>query len=307
MKNRKSTTTFASYRLFMLLKILFENKATVKDIVVYLEKIDPTNKTYSDITVYKYLNSLRSMDFDLVRDEQNRYTITKLPYTFKFPKEVLSVLKSINDYTSFIEETTVKNNLSNFISMIKKRLNDEDVDYFEHVKTENITTERVYTQKELELIKNFERNVKENFKICISYKEDKSTVKRLIVSPVSIEYKENKVYFVVSDSAKCKNIFLELEKIIEIEQLPQKAVFQSIPVTVLYEISGRLKRRYVLKSNETLASSTEDTAVIINKGEDKDKLIKRLIGYCDLCKIISPKEYKEDLLNEVENMLNLYE
>ena len=194
MKNRKSTTTFASYRLFMLLKILFENKATVKDIVVYLEKIDPTNKTYSDITVYKYLNSLRSMDFDLVRDEQNRYTITKLPYTFKFPKEVLSVLKSINDYTSFIEETTVKNNLSNFISMIKKRLNDEDVDYFEHVNTENITTERVYTQKELELIKNFERNVKENFKICISYKEDKSTVKRLIVSPVSIEYKENKVY-----------------------------------------------------------------------------------------------------------------
>ena len=60
MRNR-STTSFASYRLFELLKYLANNPATIQEILEFLTEIDPEHRKYSTITVYKYLHSLQAL------------------------------------------------------------------------------------------------------------------------------------------------------------------------------------------------------------------------------------------------------
>ena len=79
-----------------------------------------------------------------------------------------------------------------------------------------------------------------------------------------------------------------------------------MPTTVTYKIKGRLKETYVLRDYETLASTSENESVIVNKGEDETELLRRLFGYCDLCEIISPKSYKEKMIEELDCMLKNY-
>ena len=307
MNNRKSTNTFASYRLFMLLKFLSDNKASVKDIVNYLESIDPDKRRYSVITVYKYLNSVKAMGFKLIRNNRLEYSLSKQPFTFKFSKNSLHALKLLEIYSKHTEEENLKADLTAIVNKIKNSLDTESYALYEDASIDEIEVNNKYSDDCLNLVNRFEQYIKDDLKLCISYKEDKNTIKRVIASPIEIEDKENKVYFVVYDSTRGQNIFLAPEKITEIEQLPQKTYGKAVPVTVMYEIKGRLKNRYVLKKYESLYSSDENTAVIINKGEDKDKLIKRLIGYCDLCRIISPKSYVNDMKSELDLILKNYE
>jgi len=306
MKTKKGTTSFASYRLFKLLLFLSNNKATVKDIIDYLESIDSENKIYSPITIYKYLNSLRAMNIILERDSKNRYYIDNIPFKINFSKNTLYSLKYLFEYSKYIEETSIKTDIQNMLSTIKKYLNEEQEDYFNSLEIDNIKLPRIYNEKEKALIKKFETLIKSDSKICISFKENKDIIKRLIVTPISIEYKENNVYFVVSDITKAQNIFIEVEKIVEIDTTPQKSVKNIIPVTVVFKIKGRLKNRYILKKYERYGDITENTAIVINRGEDKDKLIRRLIGYCNLCEIISPQSYKNDMIEELNTMLKIY-
>lgn len=306
MKDRKSTNKFASYRLFMLLSFLSDNKASVKDIVNYLESIDPENRRYSVITVYKYLNSIKALGFKLIKNDNQEYAFAKRPFVFNFSDNFISALKFFESYSDYIEEENLKINLKSFLNTVKYSFDDESYSRYENSAVCNIVVRQKYSEDKLKLINKFEQYINDNLKLCISYKENKNTIKRIIAAPFEIEYKENKAYFVVYDGIKGQNVFLDLEKIVEMEQLPQKNIGKSLPTTVMYEIRGRLKNRYVLKKYESLYSSTDDTAVIINKGEDKDKLIKRLIGYCDLCRIISPKSYINDMISELDAMAEIY-
>ncbi|MBR1908214.1 hypothetical protein IJ818_04700 [bacterium] len=307
MKNRKSAASFASYRLFKLLLFLSEHKATVKDIISYLEDIDPESKTYSHITIYKYLNSLKAMNIVLERDNENQYFIENIPFKLNLSKSALSSLKYLSEYSKYIEEERVKKDIKNILLIIQRHLNEKQYKYFNELNINDIKLPRIYSENEKELIKNFEKFIKLDSKICVSFKENRNTIKRIIVTPVDIEYKENNVYFIVSDITKAQNISIELEKIIEIEQTPQKSIKNTIPITVIFKIKGRLKNRYILKKYEKYGEITETEAFVINRGEDKDKLIKRLIGYTNLCEIVSPQAYKNDMIEELDTMLKNYE
>lgn len=307
MKNRKSTNTFASYRLFKLIKFLSENKASVSDILKYLESIDPGSKTYSPLTIYKYLNTIRTLNFGLERDNDNKYFLSKLPFTFSFKDSSLKGLKYLSEYKEYIEEDKVRNDIDELLLGVENRLEFDKIDYYNNLNINKINLPRIYTDEEKSLIKTFEKYIKDSLKIFVSFKENKNILKRVLANPVEIEYKENKVYFVVYDMTKGQNIFIDIEKIIGIEQYPQKSMGSSLPVTVTYKIRGRLKRVYVLKKYERISNQSENEAIVVNKGEDKELLIRRLIGYYDLCEILSPKSYKYAIKDELDAILANYE
>ena len=307
MKNRKSTTTFASYRLFKLVKFLSESKASVMDIVKYLESIDPDSKTYSPLTVYKYLNTIKALNFELERGKDNKYFLKKLPFTFSFKDTSLYALKYLSVYKDYIEESGVKKDIADLLLRIENRLEYDKTDYYKDLDISKINLPRIYTYVEKTLIKTFEKYIKDSLKIIVSFRENKHTLKRFLANPVDIEYKDNKVYFIVYDVTKGQNIFIDIEKIIEIEQYPQKSIGISLPVTVTYKIRSRLKRVYVLKNYERISNHTDNEAIIVNKGEDKDMLIRRLIGYHDLCKILSPLSYKSAMKDELDAIISNYE
>ena len=50
-----------------------------------------------------------------------------------------------------------------------------------------------------------------------------------------------------------------------------------------------------------------DFIIIENRGEDKTELLRRLLRYDTCCEIITPKFYRNDMKNLIENMLKNYE
>ena len=183
----------------------------------------------------------------------------------------------------------------------------KQIDYYKSIVVDNAEISKPYTNKEKELISLFEKFAKDRMKACITYYANKNTVKKVTVDLIEISYKNEKSYFKVSDSIKGQIILIGIKNVISIEQLSQKSRGIFIPTTVTYTIKDDLKKSYTLKEGERLASSSENSAVIVNKGEDKTELIRRLLGYCNLCKIETPKSYKDEIVSELDKMLKNYE
>ena len=305
MRNR-STTSFASYRSFELLKYLANNPATIQEILEFLTEIDPEHRKYSTITVYKYLHSLQALGIPF-KKVNYKYVLEKLPFSFDFSNEDINAIKILSFCAENMPEAAVRNNFNEIIQLLVPKVSTKQRDYYKSIVVDNAEISKPYTNKEKELISLFEKFAKDRMKACITYYANKNTVKKVTVDLIEISYKNEKSYFKVSDSIKGQIILIGIKNVISIEQLSQKSRGIFIPTTVTYTIKDDLKKSYTLKEGERLASSSENSAVIVNKGEDKTELIRRLLGYCNLCKIETPKSYKDEIVSELDKMLKNYE
>lgn len=303
-KNRRTTTTFASYRLFELLKFLSKTPATIPEIIEHLSSVDPAHRKYTSITIYKYFNTLRAMGLPL-KKVNYKYLLESLPFSFNFSEEDVKAIKVFSVCAEHMPEKSVKNEIISFLNTLTPTISKDKKDYYKALNIDEPLFEN-QTEEEQKLISDFEKFSKDTLKIEISYRDDKSTVKTLVVDPLDITYNEGKIYFKVYDAIKGSIIKINLKKVISMSQSAQKSKGVFIPTTVTYKIKGRLKDSYVLRECETLSSTSEDESIIINKGEDKAELLSRLFGYCDLCEIISPKSYKEEMIEELNCMLKNY-
>lgn len=305
-RDRKSTTTFASYRLFELLKYMSDNAVTMEEIRDFLQQIDPEHRKYAQITVYKYFNSFKALGITFKKVD-NKFFLQKLPFSFDFSNDDIRAIKVLSFCAELMAEKSVKENFQDLIQKLEPKINAEQRKYYDNIKLENQHLYSTISESEKALISKFEDLAKENLKVNVKYKENNDTIKSIIVELIEITYKENKIYFKLYDPLKGKIISLEIKKIISLEQTPQKARGMYNPTTVTYTIKDELKKSYILKESEHLSTTTENTSTIVNKGEDENELIRRLISYCDLCKIESPKTYKDAIITELDAMLANYE
>ena len=62
-----------------------------------------------------------------------------------------------------------------------------------------------------------------------------------------------------------------------------------------------------MREHETLLQSgLPDYIKVANNGEDKDKLLSRLLRYDKYCEILSPKSYRDEMKLMIEKMLENY-
>ena len=82
----------------------------------------------------------------------------------------------------------------------------------------------------------------------------------------------------------------------------------SIPITIVYRIKNRLAKNYKLREWERLDTiEPNGNQIIINKNEDLNILLKRLMRYGTECEIISPKFFKEEMLATINKTLENYQ
>ena len=76
---------------------------------------------------------------------------------------------------------------------------------------------------------------------------------------------------------------------------------------VTYKLYNDLAQKYTLRENEDLITSDLPNSItIMNRVEDKDELISRLVRYDKYCEIISPLSYRNEIKCIINNMLNNY-
>ena len=125
--------------------------------------------------------------------------------------------------------------------------------------------------------------------------------------PIAIVEKKDNLYFKVlyEDREKC----ISLDRVVGLQILGKVFVpsDEELGETVVFKIKGNLVPRYTLRDNEQeVLNNYPEEITISNTGEDKDKLLSRLLRYDTCCEIVRPQHYRDELKLMLNNMLANY-
>ena len=129
---------------------------------------------------------------------------------------------------------------------------------------------------------------------------------------VTIELKDiietgNSTYAVCYEKTEGCIYKINISSITSIKQMPQQISGMSYLKAVVFELYGRLASSYKLKRSEKVLNFGKNYITVSNSEEDRDILLHRLLKYGENCKIIKPKEVKEEFLNMTNEILRKLE
>ena len=79
-------------------------------------------------------------------------------------------------------------------------------------------------------------------------------------------------------------------------------------IVVIFKLKNKLAQRYEIRENETITvNNLPEYIVVENIGETEESLMKRLMRYDTDCEIISPKYYRKNMKNLLDDILKNYE
>lgn len=289
-------------RLLEILKILTQRPMSTDEMLNIVEQLD--GSTYRKEIILKYLNTLKAFGLK-IKKEKDKYYLDNGLKELNLDRTDLSILLFIENYTKKLNHENLKKSLSGSLHLIEKEFSFETKKL---LKEKNITAykqdhEIIIQDKE---IKKFEHYCQEHQQLEIKYKHDSKSEEAIYkVAPLKIIYKKRNAVFIAYDYKTNLHKEFLIQNITESKQLPQVST-KVMPSIVTYKIKDRLANSYSLKENETLLEKGKDYAIISNKNEDWENLTKRLLRYDSQCEVLYPKEFRDKMINLIEEMEKIY-
>lgn len=280
-----SKVNLASLKVLYTLQLLFERDLSIDELIKYYELYH--NEYNTNFVMSKYINTCRYCGIDIKRIN-NKYTILNFPIGINFTETELGMFKEMKNCCEKMKSSYLAKNMQNFLNKINRRVERP----ISPVSTTVITDPNINT---------FERARISEQKIKI-YMKNKTSY---ICEPVDVTIGEERVVLTIFDGNESKE--LNPKDIEQIKILPQRSKQRFIPTTVLFELKAKLAKKYQIRENEQLLKiNNNGDFVITNRFEDKTKLLHRLMRYGELCKILSPKVYVNDMKDLIEKTLENY-
>lgn len=279
-------------RVLEFLKLLTKDDIDIKE-------LDYGNK-FKDIeapeTFLKYISTLEASEID-VRKIGKKYSLCKFPEELELDDKEINLIVIICKAFSACCLQKQRIFLDNFLSKLQKSLAESSKQkLLSELKELNILT---LNRKVAEIANYYQQYVDLAQKLKVTYEGETS-----IVIPKAVEVYEDRVLLVVYNPKKAENFKYLTQNIEKIEILPIRAVSVNMLTSVVFAVYGRLVVNYRLRDCERIQTFSDDQKVIINTGEDKKSLLKRLLKYGENCKIISPKFMQQEMLNELQKIEN---
>lgn len=290
-------------KIFEFLKLLYTSNATYKNVITIIETGDNFEKVSAPVLLNKYLNTLKVFGINVKKIDQ-KYIMINSPYKIDFDEIDLKSIALLKKTLDIIPKSSISTALETFLSLLFLRFSDDAKNYFKNINVKHYQDLTFYYTKFEDKINFCEKICKEKQKIEIEYKI-KNAENMMIGLPIELKYQRNKIYLMVQNSGIIHDI--PIEKIKNIKQLPNKICYNNI-ITVVFKLKNRLAKAYKLKDEEYIETIESDgSIVVVNKGEDLDKLLARLMKYQNECEVISPKIFKEKMVKTIETTLKQYE
>lgn len=306
MDKNKISNTYASYRVFETLKCLITKPVSIDEILQHLENIDDDDKNYSKSVIYKYISTLKFMGFG-IQKTQGKYTINSLPFKLLFTQEDITAIAILNTTIDLIPETKIKNALIDFIYQLKIRHTSNFEEIIKSVNTKNILKLKSISNKEKEIMKKYEKLCNDNLSIKITYKDSDGVTVSKTCETIDVKFNDRHINFCCFDLRA--NHFIEItnDKIIKIEQLPNKNRGKYSSNTTVFKLKNKLAKRYTLRNDEKIIGYDENNNIIIaNKKEPVNILLNRLIRYGEECEILTPKILRSNFTKLLDSILENY-
>lgn len=266
------------------LQVLLEGNYKMSEL---LEKLNANEKEpiFNNSVVSKYINTCRFCGIDIPKIN-NRYYITSMPFGLHLSQRDVELLAELQNIARKIFSTKFNKNFDKFLLKIDKYSNKQ------LAKVEKRTIDIVYER--------FYKAISQKRRILLIFK-----VKTVLeVIPVDIiDIKGRKMFKVIDDNNNEQ--LISVEKISGLEILDKK--FEEEEQTVTFKLYEGLASRYTLREHEEIQTNNLPEYIVVkNVGEEKDKLISRLLRYDSKCEIISPQSYRDEIKVMLNKMLENY-
>lgn len=297
----------ACIKLFKFITMLYEDKAYFKDVIDLISdgKYDGTSNTH--VTLNKYLNALKIFGIK-VKKIKNKYHMLSPLDKITFNSEDIKCIEKLKEAADLLPNGSNKQNISAVIKNIEVRFDDatKEIVNFNDC-TNNI--DLVFLKYDMvDQIKLCEKYCQDKQKLEILYTDSSNNNMNIVCTPLETVYLKRQVCLKTIGNNGNRVYEIPIDSIKSIKQLPSAGITVNMPTTVVYRIKNRLAKNYRIREWEKLETVEADgSKIIINKNEDLNMLLKRLMRYSTECEVISPKFFKEEMINLINKTLSNYE
>lgn len=293
-------------KIFQFLLLLYEDKAYYNNVVsIFKDEINEQSANNIQVTLNKYINALKVFGIK-IKKVHNQYKLLSSFYSVDFS---LDDLKSISILLSSAENFPDKNlsdEINNFVKNIELRMKNEDKNTLSILINSQDYDFSFYYADIKKQVEDCEQLCKENQLLDLIYRKDKKEIRSRCIAK-EVLYDSKNVYLRVHDSVKRQTLEIPLNNILSITSLPSVSSGMELNTTIVYKLKGRLAKTYKLKENEYSQGYDEvGNLLVVNKNEPFDKLAKRLMKYSSNCEVISPKFFRDEMLEHINNTLENY-
>lgn len=267
------------------LLVLLQGNFSMQEIVKRLNAGEET-PVFNNSVVSKYINTCRACGIDIPKIH-NKYFVTNMIFGLDLTCNDVCLLENIQNVVREYMGRKVHKNFNEFVEKLNRFSN------------KKIT--RVEKDIQFQSAEYFETAVNEKRKIRLMLLNKDI----LDCIPIRIAENKGKRFFQVIHNDKEK--LIDSDKVSGIEVLNQRFYKNYTDLSVVYVLKGELACRYTIRENEQLVFPTEPgTITISNRGENKELLFSRLLRYDNLCEIITPKSYREEMKQILDSALQNY-
>lgn len=293
-------------KVFELLQLLLRGDATNSEITKLFEDSEQTSNT-ACVTLNKYINTLKIFGINIVKDG-GHYKILNPPYKINLSEAEQKGFYELYNFADSFGESF--ESVKNFLKCIEARFSEINQKDMKREKSKNNSNFNFYYEKFMRKIEICTKFCTEDYKAEIIYYKPGSKKESIIqAKPEKIVFNKNKAKLCVLNLSNREMISIDINKIIDLRQMSNKITSNfRFNKTIIFRLSGRLAENYTLRKWEYLDDfDDEGNKIFINKDEDENELLRRVLKYNTSCKILSPQSFKDKLLEEIDKTLALYE
>lgn len=313
--NKKPKISSTAYRVLLLMSLLNEKAYSIDELNKEFSENPYITRTMSKEVILKYLSTLRSARYKIVKPNlSNNYTykLITAPIKIKFSQEEIETLIILENYIASMYQAKLKKICNKLLENVKRYMSEEQLLTLELSRKKYSASKEELIVKYIEykdLIQKFEKFCIEDQRIIIKYIFPLDDIeKEVILEPISIKYDNNSVFVSGYNPIIGEKQLVNLSYVNEIKQLPTKSKHNSIVSPVIFELKGRLAKAYKLHEEEKVLDSDPINGIIKIAAyvDDKNMLLQRLLRYGDSCEVLSPKSLRENIANLISESIKNY-
>lgn len=293
-------------KIFKFLKLLYNNEAEYYKVCeIFQDEIKETSTNNIQVTLNKYINTLKVFGLK-IKKENGKFILENSLYSINLQPIDLNAMCIIEQSLNNFPNKKLIDNVNNLLQEIKFRMDAKDKSKLHSMTNLSNYDFTFYYSNLKEQISECEKICSENFVINLIFiqNEEEKTCKCV---PKEVIYDSKNAYLRVYDTITHTPIEVPINRILSITKLPQIASSSEMSTTVVYKLKNRLAKTYKLKENEYSEGFTPNNElIVINKNENPDKLLHRLLRYTYNCEIISPKTLRIKMSEMINKSINNY-
>ncbi len=296
--------SFSGFKAMLIFSMLVQSPKTYEELKRALENNEYLKETVSIDTIRIYMNSLKKIGCNIKKNYEGRtvkYYIDSHPFELKITdKQVDSIIKVYNAIAKSIEISDFLV-LNDFFNKILPYISNEDL----KLKLKNLSPiNNINYNLILELMEYTENNTE----ITILYNAKNSGKKKQIdILADKMNVINGKLYLMGYNSEYQNYAEFLVSNIIKIVSVNlQSPKLTSPEYTVRYEYFKEDNSIFEPMEIETIEEETESHIIVKIKTRNKFIIMQRILSHSNKCKVISPENYKQEIISILKSMKEGY-